>query len=148
MKEIKGQFNTAKVFATTIEESCEKQILELCNEEWTKDSKIRIMADTHSGKGCVIGTTMTITDKIVPFLVGVDGSCGMFTTQFNTDGLDLAQVDRIIKGNIPMGRNHRKSCFDDNENQIKSLLKTSLFATETKITGKEIALQVGTLGGG
>lgn len=76
MKLIQGQYNTAKVFATTVEASCEQQIRELCDEEWAANAKIRIMPDCHSGKGCVIGTTMTITDKIVPNLVGVDIGCG------------------------------------------------------------------------
>lgn len=148
MKEIKGKFNSAKVFATTIEASCEKQILDLCSEEWAKDSQIRIMADCHAGKGCVIGTTMTITNKIVPFLVGVDGSCGMLTTDIGKVNLNLAQVDANIKTNIPMGKNRRTASYKDNQHVIERLITTSRFVKETNIAGKEIAAQVGTLGGG
>ncbi len=67
---IKGQFNEAKIFAKSLEEEAIKQIKELCNQEFVKGSKIRIMPDAHTGVGCVIGTTMTIKDKVVPNLVG------------------------------------------------------------------------------
>ena len=117
MKEIKGQFNTAKVFASTVEESCKDQILELCNQEWCKNSKIRNMADCHSGKGCVIGTTMTIVDKLVPNMVGVDGSCGMLTVKLGNVDIDLEHLDKVIKNNIPMGFNRRKP----DENLLKKV---------------------------
>jgi len=52
MKTIKGKFNEAKVYATTVEDSCLQQIQDLCDEPWTFGSKIRIMADCHAGKGC------------------------------------------------------------------------------------------------
>ena len=109
MKTIKGSHNTAIIYATTIEASCEQQVLDLCNESWTSDCKIRIMPDCHSGKGCVIGTTMTITDKIVPNLVGVDIGCGMLTITLGKIELDLAQLDKTIKRNIPMGMNRNNS---------------------------------------
>lgn len=103
MKTIVGKHNEAKVFATTIEPSCEAQIKALCDEKWVSGSKIRIMADTHAGKGCTIGTTMTVTDKIVPNLVGVDIGCGMLTTKFRCLDFDKAKLDAFIKANIPMG---------------------------------------------
>ncbi|CAH2463271.1 MULTISPECIES: RtcB family protein [Bacillus] len=68
----KGKYNEAKVFTTNVEETAAGQIIDLCNQEFVKDSKIRIMPDTHAGAGCTIGTTMTIQDKIVPNLVGVN----------------------------------------------------------------------------
>ena len=77
MIELRGKHNSAKVFTNNIEETAVGQIIELCNQEFTKDSKIRIMPDTHAGEGCTIGTTMTITDKVVPNMVGVDIGCGM-----------------------------------------------------------------------
>ena len=77
MIKIEGKYNTAKVFTDNIESEARAQIMELCNQEFVKDSIIRIMPDTHAGAGCTIGTTMTITDKIVPNLVGVDIGCGM-----------------------------------------------------------------------
>ncbi|WP_242224174.1 RtcB family protein [Bacillus cereus group sp. BfR-BA-01380] len=72
MLNLQGKYNEAKVFTNHVEESAMGQIIDLCNQEFVKDSKIRIMPDTHAGAGCTIGTTMTIQDKIVPNLVGVN----------------------------------------------------------------------------
>ncbi|PEJ60665.1 hypothetical protein CN692_00815 [Bacillus sp. AFS002410] len=72
MLKVNGTFNEAKIFTDNVEQGAIGQIIELCNQEFVKNSKIRIMPDTHAGKGCTIGTTMTIQDKIVPNLVGVN----------------------------------------------------------------------------
>lgn len=68
------------MFTDNVEEKAAGQILELCSQEFVQGSRIRIMPDTHAGAGCTIGTTMTIKDKIVPNLVGVDIGCGMFVS--------------------------------------------------------------------
>ena len=112
MKTIKGKFNEAIIYATTIEASCEAQVQSLCNESWMQGSKIRIMPDCHSGKGCVIGTTITIKNKIVPNLVGVDIGCGVLCVTLGNTELDLAQLDKTIKRNIPMGFNHNRNLKD------------------------------------
>ncbi|WP_324655897.1 RtcB family protein [Bacillus cereus] len=72
MLKLRGKYNEAKVYTTNVEKMAAGQIIDLCNQEFVKDSKIRIMPDTHAGAGCTIGTTMTIQDKIVPNLVGVN----------------------------------------------------------------------------
>ena len=72
MMEIKGTRNTAISFAKVIEQEAVDQIRRMCDQEFTVGSRIRIMPDVHAGKGCTIGTTMTITDKVVPNIVGVD----------------------------------------------------------------------------
>ncbi|MDC7749408.1 RtcB family protein [Bacillus cereus] len=72
MLKLQGKYNEAKVFTTNVEKTAAGQIIDFCNQEFVKDSKIRIMPDTHAGAGCTIGTTMTIQDKIVPNLVGVN----------------------------------------------------------------------------
>ena len=77
---VKGKYNEAKIFADWIDDNALKQIKELCNQEFVKESRIRIMPDAHAGVGCTVGTTMTITDKVVPNLVGVDIGCGMEVT--------------------------------------------------------------------
>jgi RNA-splicing ligase RtcB len=87
MIEIKGKYNMAKVFTDNVENEAVMQITELCNQEFVKESIIRIMPDTHAGAGCTIGTTMTITDKIVPNLVGVDIGCGMETIKLRDGSL-------------------------------------------------------------
>lgn len=76
---LRGKYNTAKVFTDNIEQEAVSQIINLLNQEFVYGSKIRIMPDAHAGAGCTIGTTMTITDKVVPNLVGVDIGCGMET---------------------------------------------------------------------
>ena len=76
MLEIKGKENTAICFAKIIEDEAIEQIKRMCDYEFTRDSKIRIMPDVHSGKGCTIGTTMTIKDKVVPELLSIFESQG------------------------------------------------------------------------
>ena len=76
---LNGKYNTAKVFTDVIEETAVSQIIELLNQPMSEGQQIRIMPDVHAGAGCTIGTTMTITDKAVPNLVGVDIGCGMET---------------------------------------------------------------------
>ena len=79
MTEIIGKVNKALCFATVIEDAAIEQIRRMCDYAFTEGSRIRIMPDVHAGKGCTIGTTMTVTDKAVPNVVGVDIGCGMYT---------------------------------------------------------------------
>ena len=104
MIEIIGQFNTAKCFATTLEATAEAQIKAVCDTEAFSSSKIRIMPDVHAGKGCTIGTTMTVTDKIVPAMVGVDIGCGMYTVYLGKIDIDFEKLDAVVR-TIPCGRN-------------------------------------------
>ena len=81
MIEIKGKVNTAICFAKVIEDVAIDQIQRMCDYPFTENSRIRIMPDVHAGKGCTIGTTMTVIDKAVPNVVGVDIGCGMYTVR-------------------------------------------------------------------
>ena len=81
--EIKGKVNTALCYAKVVEDEAIEQIRRMCDYPMTLGSKIRIMPDVHAGKGCTIGTTMTITDKAVPNVVGVDIGCGMLATKLS-----------------------------------------------------------------
>lgn len=105
MIELQGKFNTAKVFTDNVEATAQGQIIELCNQEFAKDSKIRIMPDTHAGAGCTIGTTMTIQDKVVPNLVGVDIGCGMSvaTIDLHKSNVNFDQLDSVIRKYVPSG---------------------------------------------
>ena len=103
MIEIRGRYNTAKVFTDNIDDQSYEQIMELCSQEFTVGSRIRIMPDAHAGAGCTIGTTMTIEDKVVPNLVGVDIGCGMETILLEETEIDLEKLDRIIHRHIPAG---------------------------------------------
>ena len=72
MLEIKGQKGTALCYATIIEEDAIEQIRRMCDQDFTEGCRVRIMPDVHAGKGCTIGTTMTVRDKAVPNVVGVE----------------------------------------------------------------------------
>ena len=102
--DIKGKVNTAVCYAKVIEDEAIEQIRRMCDYEMTEGSKIRIMPDVHSGKGCTIGTTMTITDKAVPNVVGVDIGCGMYTVNLGKGEIDLTKVDEASHY-IPSGKN-------------------------------------------
>ena len=81
MFEVKGKYNTAKIFTDMADSATVAQVLDLMNQPSVKGASVRIMPDCHAGAGCVIGTTMTIFDKVIPSLVGVDIGCGMLATK-------------------------------------------------------------------
>ena len=95
MIEIIGKYNTAKVFTDTLDEKSREQIELLCEQEFVQGSTLRLMPDVHAGAGCTIGTTMTIKDKIVPNLVGVDIGCGMETLIIPKDDQVSTEFDPI-----------------------------------------------------
>ena len=92
MMEIKGKMNTAVCFAKIIEDEAVEQIRRMCDYEFTAGSRIRIMPDVHAGMGCTIGTTMTVKDKAVPNIVGVDIGCGMYTVSLGKVKIDMEQI--------------------------------------------------------
>lgn len=102
--EIKGKINTAICYARVVEDEAIEQIRRMCDYPMTEGSRIRIMPDVHSGKGCTIGTTMTITDKAVPNVVGVDIGCGMYTVNLGKVDIDFVKVDEAAHF-IPSGMN-------------------------------------------
>ena len=104
MMEIKGQVNTAVCFAKVIEDEAIEQIRRMCDYEFTAGSRIRIMPDVHAGKGCTIGTTMTVKDKAVPNIVGVDIGCGMYTVNLGQVEINMEQMDGAAHF-IPSGLN-------------------------------------------
>ena len=140
MIEIKGEFNAAKCFATTLEGIAYEQIKAVCDTEAFAEAKIRIMPDVHAGKGCTIGTTMTVTDKIVPSMVGVDIGCGMFTVYLGKVDIDFEQLDAVAHY-IPSGKKvweGRQERFDLTELRCYRNLKDT----------KRLERSLGTLGGG
>jgi RNA-splicing ligase RtcB len=88
-----GKYNFANVFTNNVEQSALEQILELCNQDAFRGELIRIMPDVHAGKGCTIGTTMTISDKVVPSMVGVDIGCGMEVVELGHVDISLDVLD-------------------------------------------------------
>jgi RNA-splicing ligase RtcB len=141
--EIIGEYNTATVFTDNIELSAIHQITEICNLEFLKNSNIRIMPDAHAGTGCVIGTTMTITDKIIPNLVGVDIGCGMEVAVLSERNLDLEKLDEVIHEFIPAGFDIRKQSHD----YIHQIDLNQLICKEY-LNLERAKLSLGTLGGG
>ncbi len=140
MFEIKGKVNTAICYAKIVEEEAIEQIRRMCDYEFTKDSKIRIMPDVHAGKGCTIGTTMTVVDKVVPNIVGVDIGCGMYTVCLGKGEIDFEALDEAAHF-IPSGMNiweGRQERFD---------LQALHCYRELKNT-KWLERSLGTLGGG
>lgn len=108
MIELKGKYNEAKIFTDVADEASISQVLLLLNQEFVSGSKIRLMPDIHAGAGCTIGTTMTIADKIVPNLVGVDIGCGMETIRIKEKHIELQKLDKLIYDLIPSGFNVRE----------------------------------------
>ena len=103
MMTLNGKYGTANVYASVVDNTAISQIIELLNQPFIADSHIAIMPDVHAGAGCVIGTTMTLRDKVVPNLVGVDIGCGMETVKLEEKELDFAELDKAIRENIPSG---------------------------------------------
>ena len=89
MVKIEGLYNTALCYTPELEDVARTQIQSVCDQKEFADCKIRIMPDVHAGKGCTIGTTMTIQDKIVPGMVGVDIGCGMETVELAERDIDF-----------------------------------------------------------
>ena len=140
MIQIDGKFNTAICYTDTLEPNAYSQIEAVCNEEAFKDSKIRIMPDVHAGKGCTIGTTMTVVDKVVPNMVGVDIGCGMYTVSLGKADIDFEKFDGAAHS-IPSGRNvweGRQEKFD----------LTALRCYRNLKDTKRLERSLGTLGGG
>lgn len=138
--EIKGKVNTALCYAKIVEDEAIEQIRRMCDYAMTEGSRIRIMPDVHSGKGCTIGTTMTITDKAVPNVVGVDIGCGMYTVKLGKTDIDFVKVDEAAHF-IPSGREvweGRQEKFDLTQLRCYRELKDS----------KRLVRSLGTLGGG
>jgi tRNA-splicing ligase RtcB len=141
--QIIGRYNTAKVFTDNLEDKAAGQILELCNQEFVKDSHIRIMPDTHAGAGCTIGTTMTIKDKIVPNLVGVDIGCGMFVSILGKTEINFKRLDEVIRSCVPSGFDVRV-----NPHEYNAFLDIYNLNCKEQVDLKRASLSIGTLGGG
>ena len=103
MIELKGKYGEAKVFTDVVDEASIAQVLLLLNQEFISGSRVRLMPDIHAGAGCTVGTTMTVTDKIVPNLVGVDIGCGMETVKIKEKHIELQKLDKLIYEKIPSG---------------------------------------------
>ena len=140
MFEIKGKVNTAVCYAKVVEDAAVEQIRRMCDYPLTEGSKVRIMPDVHAGKGCTVGTTMTVIDKACPNIVGVDIGCGMYTVRLADRAPDLEKIDEAAH-DIPSGRNTWPG-------RIERFDLTALKCCRSLQDTKRLERSLGTLGGG
>ena len=140
---LNGKYNSATVYTDLIDQGAVAQIIELCDQPMSEGARIRIMPDVHAGAGCTIGTTMTITDKVVPNIVGVDIGCGMETVKLKEKHIELQKLDKLIYEKIPSGFAVRSKVHRYSE----KIDLTELYCYE-KINADRALASIGTLGGG
>ena len=143
MIEVKGKYNEAKIFTDVVDEASLSQVRLLLDQEFTSGSKIRLMPDIHAGAGCTVGTTMTIQDKVVPNLVGVDIGCGMETVRIKEKHIELQKLDKLIYDKIPSGFHIR----EQTHRYFRELDLKELYCYY-HINPERAEKSMGTLGGG
>jgi RNA-splicing ligase RtcB len=131
-----------KIFAETVEQEAIDQVMLLLNQPSFKDCKVRIMPDTHAGKGCVIGFTADLGDKVIPNIVGVDLGCGMLTVELGKIDIDFEKLDKVIHDFVPSGRNVHEGRI------VKFPEVQDCFCYRELKDTKRIERSIGTLGGG
>ena len=143
MLELQGKYTTAKVFTDLIDQPSISQIIEVCSQPMCEGTQVRIMPDVHAGAGCTVGTTMTIKDKIVPNLVGVDIGCGMLVIRIKETHIEPKKLDKVIHERVPSGFALREKPHRFNEStdveDLYCLKHVNLLRAEHSL---------GTLGGG
>ena len=140
---ITGRFASAAVFATNVEDYAGSQIQMILDNEVSRDSKVCIMPDCHPGRVGPIGLTMTVTDKAIPQLMGIDIGCGMLVAKIKVKNIEFAKLDKVIRDNVPSGFAirkvpHNKAVFD-----VISDLRCI-----RAVNGDKALKSLGTLGGG
>lgn len=141
MIEIQTKKNTVKVFTDELDRITHRQIAATAREPAYADSKIRVMPDTHAGRSCVIGLTMTLNGRVSPSLVGVDMGCGMEAVKLGESEVDLPALDAYIHARIPAGKHlHEKS--QEMECPLGELV------CKESVDMDRVAQSLGTLGGG
>lgn len=144
MIEIKGQYTNALIYTNNPQETAISQIKELVNQPFMEGAKVRIMPDYHAGKGCVIGTTIALNNRVVPNLVGVDVGCGVFVAEIEETTIDFNQLDTTIRQHVPSG--------NDLHEEASSIRQTEHFANDLFVASglynDYTNRSLGTLGGG
>ena len=140
---VQGAYNTAVCYTPELEEAAQQQIQAVCDRPEFAGCKIRIMPDVHAGKGCTIGTTMTIRDKIVPGMVGVDIGCGMETVALAEREIDFDRLDALIREEIPCGREIR-----DMPHDLNGEIDLTQLRCARQVNLNRAMRSIGSLGGG
>lgn len=143
MLELQGKYATAKVFTDVVDEASISQVINLLNQPYVDGSRVRMMPDIHAGAGCTIGTTMTISDKICPNLVGVDIGCGMETIRIKEGHIEPQKLDKVIRDGIPSGFNIRSKAHRFAKN-----IDLSRLCCAKNVDIDRAYNSIGTLGGG
>ena len=143
MLEVSGKYNSAKIFTDVVDQASIAQVILLCSQEFTQGSRIRMMPDIHAGAGCTVGTTMTITQRVVPNLVGVDIGCGMETVRLREKHLQPQQLDKLIRAKIPSG-----FAIREKPHRLMQELDLTALHCYGSINPLRAEKSLGTLGGG
>lgn len=131
-----------KIFTENIEHEALNQIYTLVKQPAFSDCKIRIMPDVHAGKGCVIGFTADLGEKVIPNIVGVDIGCGMLCVSLGQTDIDFEKLDNVIRSYVPSGRD----VHDGRIIRFDELQELKCYR-ELRDT-KRLERSIGTLGGG
>lgn len=143
MIKIKGNYAEAVVYSDMIDSGSEGLIKALCDSVLAEGSTVRVMCDVHPGKGCAVGMTMTVKDRVAPGLVGVDIGCGMEVVRLKAKKIELMQLDKAVQTKIPSGFNLRGDYHRFCEQARLDELKCA-----KHIRSDKALLSIGTLGGG
>lgn len=143
MKTVKGIYAEAKIFTDDVEEYAEAQVKMICDNRVAEGSKIRLMPDVHPGKVGPIGLTMTVTDKVIPQLLGVDIGCGMTCVKLNKNNAEFQKLDRVIRENVPSGFAIRKE-----PHRMAEEFPYEKLLCAGHINRQKAGRSLGTLGGG
>ena len=143
MLTISSQISTAHIYAASIDAAADGFLRALCASPAAESSRIRVMPDVHGGKGSIVGLTMTVTDRIIPGIVGVDIGCGLLAVHFATKRIDFQRLDKLIRERIPSGRTVRTS-----PHRFADRIDLDRFQCARHIQAEKAALGIGTLGGG
>lgn len=143
MLELQGKYASAKVYTDVVDKESVSQVINLLNQPYVSGSRVRMMPDIHAGAGCTIGTTMTISDKVCPNLVGVDIGCGMETIRIKEAHMEPRKLDVVIRDNIPSGFEIRKTPH----RYAKDIDLSKLYCAKSVDINRALC-SIGTLGGG
>ncbi len=141
MIELKGKYNSAKIFTDVVDQESISQVMGILNLESLKDTQIRMMPDIHAGKGCTVGTTITLKDKVIPNLTGVDIGCGMFLIKIKEKVIDLEKLDKVINEKVPSG-------FSIHDEPLPEAEAFDFSAFRCPVNVENARKSLGSLGGG
>lgn len=139
---VQGTYSTAKIYTDIVEEDAVQQIQQLCDQEFVKNCRIRIMPDVHAGAGCVIGFTADLGEMVIPNIVGVDIGCGMLTVELGNKEIDFEKLDMIIRQFVPSGKNVHEGRI------VRFPALMDLYCYRALKDSRRLERSIGTLGGG